>query len=360
MKKYIIIIAMIMVFLAVMNLTSCKRASIDDPDKDGPTGHSITLSGSANPLTLYISQGKPDAYSLITVSATQHDGTPATGRDIILESGSYGFLQDTKISLKLNTGGSGLVNSLYRIPQGTDVRISTTIYIKATLIDEQKPADASVFCYVPIEIIPYLPNDYIRISGTVIDQYSNRGVKNVIIEVSTGGATKTGGNGGYSFNIYGGASLGWYGDITPTKESVKFIPAKITLGSEDAPVLHDVTGVNFYAVVKQTVVVNPTEMSFTSDPSGAVSAYVYCTPDTAFVATFIASSSADWLTLGTSSGDVGYGSITTTTPTNIYLRVGANNAVGAKERTATVSITVISPENAVSTATLSITQAGVV
>jgi hypothetical protein len=354
MKKHVLVIAVIMAFLAVMSLTSCKRASVDDPNKDGPTGHSITLSGSANPVTLYISQGKPDAYSLLTVSATQHDGNPATGREIILESGAYGFLQDTKISVKLNTGGSGVVNSLYRIPQGTDVRISTTIYIKATLIDEQKPADASIYCYVPIQVIPYTPNDYIRVSGTIIDQYSNRGVGNVVIELSTGGATKTGGSGGYSFNIYGGASLGWYGDITPTKENVKFIPAKISLGSEDAPIFHDVTGVNFYAVVKQTIVVTPTEMSFNNAASGAVSAYVYCTPDANFRATFIASSSATWLELGTSSGDVNYSSVTTTTPTNIYLRVGANGT--GIERTATVTITVISPENASGTVTINVYQ----
>lgn len=359
MKKYkLAAVILVSVFLMV-NTFTCKRNSAVDPDIIGPTGHSITLSGSADPDTITMPSLN---HTIVTIKATRYDPkapnpyAPANNEKIVLQPGVYGKFEGFQVNNTVSkyTNSSGIVTWKYIIPPAYEPRISTTDYIKAILVNEQDPNDTSNSLWVPINIIPFQEKDYIIISGTIRDQYSNRTVENVVVELSTGNVDKTGRNGVYSFQIIGGATLGWYGDIKPTKEGVTFIPASITLGSETNPVYSDRTGQDFYAVIKQTIQASQTKIE-TNATDQRHTVYIYCTPDNNFHATFTATSSANWIQVRLTDADTWGGSLTATTPTNLQIHIDVYSG-GAAARTGSVQIAAISPENAVSTVTITVSQ----
>ncbi|MCK5056499.1 MAG: hypothetical protein KAT34_07585 [Candidatus Aminicenantes bacterium] len=362
MKKYKLATLVLVSIFLMINTSTCKRNNAGDPDNIGPTGHSITLSGSANPDT--VTMPTPN-YTLITIKATRYDPdapepyAPANNEKIVLQPGAYGRFDGYNVNNTVSkyTNSSGIVTWKYIIPPTYTPRISTTDYIRAILVNEQDPNDTSISLLVPVNIVPFQEKNYIIISGTIIDQFSNKKVKNVVVELSTGAVYKTGSTGVYTFTIYGGATLGWYGDITPTKEGATFIPATIALGSEDAPIYSDYTGQNFYAVVKQEIQSSRTEIEVVAGSGGGYVTemlYIYCSPDATFRATFIASSSVGWIEVGLTNTGPWSGSLTSTSPRNIHIKID-DNITGAV-RTGDVVITAISPENAVSSVTISIKQ----
>lgn len=360
MKKYTIVVVMMVVALGLLNTTACKRNSSADPGKIGPTGHSITLSCSPDPDTINLPTPN---HTIIRIKTTKYDPDtetfgPAVNRNIVLQPGYYGRFDgyNTNTNITVNTGTDGNVSRKYIIPQNAPVRVNTAEYITAILVNDLDPSDTSNNCVITIYIIPFRTNDYIKITGTIKDQFTNKGVKDVVVELSTGGVAKTNRSGFYTLYAYGAASSGWFGDITPTKEGASFLPASRTLGSADSLIYTDIPGQDFYAIVKQAIQVSRPQMNFTSGASGTESVYVFCTPDTNFNATFVASTSATWVRIGTGSADVNYSSITGTTPRYIYVEVDAN-ATG-EARDATIDFVATNPANAVSTTTISIAQEG--
>lgn len=363
MKKNIFII-IIALGLIIINTSACKRNSSTDPGNLGPTGRGITLAGSADPDTLTLPSPN---ITWVEIKATRYNPdapepySPANGESIVLEPGVgrfEGYNLGTNVTK--TTNASGIVRWKYIIGpevQGS-IRINTTDYVQAILVDNQDPSDTSNYCVIPVNIIPFQQKDYITVSGRVIDQFSNKGVENVIIELSTGGVTKTPGRGTFSFTIWGGASQGWSGDITPTLEGASFIPSSATWGTEDSPIYSDIYQ-TFYALVKQAIAVSRPEIYIDNSGSSATgeTVYVYCTPDAEFAANFYASSSANWINIST-TGNIGShtGSISGTTPMNIYITIDAY-PLATTDRTGTVDITATSPQNAVSSVTISITQA---
>jgi len=358
MKKniFIIIIAM---GLIIISTSACKRNSSTDPGTIGPTGRGITLAGSADPDTLTLPNPN---HTWIEIKATRYNPeapepySAANNESIVLEPGIgrfEGYNMGTNITT--TTNASGIVRWKYII--GTDVqksiRINTTDYVQAILVDQQDPSDTSNYCVIPVNIIPFQQKDYITISGRVIDQFSNKGVENVVVELSTGGVTKTPGTGRFSFTIWGGASQGWSGDITPTLEGASFIPSSATWGTDDSPIYSDIYQ-TFYAVLKQAIAVSRPEINVTNAGSSQETAYVYCTPDATFAATFYASSSASWIRISLTNGGPYSGSVTGTTPTNIYITIDAN--ASGTDRDGTIDITATSPQNAVSSVTITINQ----
>lgn len=363
MKKNIFVI-IIAVGLIIINNSACKRNSSTDPGKLGPTGHGITLAGTADPDTLTLPSPN---ITWVEIKATRYNPdapapfSAANNERIVLEPGLgrfEGYNAGTNVTKTTNS--SGVVRWKYIIGTTTQqsIRINTTDYIRATLVDQQDPSDTSVYCIIPVNIIPFQERDYITISGRVIDQFSNRGVENVIIELSTGGVAKTPGRGTFSFTIWGGSSQGWTGDITPTLEGASFIPSSATWGTEDSPIYSDIYQ-TFYALVKQAIQVSREEINVGAG-AATENVYVYCAPDATFAASFYASSSASWINISLTNGGPYSGSISGTTPTNIYIQIGDNSAVGTDARDGTIDITATSPQNAVSSVTITINQEGTV
>ncbi len=347
MRKYILLTMIIVVVLGMVNITSCKRATVEDPDTIGPTGRAVTLTGTAYPGTLHVPETLDRVTSLITVTATTYEGKPAAGRNIFFESGGYGYFAGGNFSYTKQTNANGVASITYVIPRGTDVRIDTQVYIKATLEDEQGIVDPDISCLIPLHIIPYQQKDYIAISGRIRDQYTSAGVKGVIVELSSGEVVLSSSSGDYSVLVLWGTSQGWYGTITPTKEGVKFIPTRISRGSDDSPIYWDLYNMNFYAVVKQAIAANPLQLNFTNT-GGTAQVYVYCTPDTSYNANFNTNNGGlGWILLGTNSADINYSTINGRTPMYIWIRVGANST--GQARTTNLVILATSPDNVAGT-----------
>jgi hypothetical protein len=359
MMKKNILVAVLFVAFVLINTSACKRNNAAAPDDFGPVGHGITLSGSADPDTLTLPT--PNS-TWIEIKATKYNPaatepySPAVNEKVVLQPGIGRFEgYDLGANVSKTTDSSGIVRCKYIIGASVQnaIRINTTDYIEVILVDEQDPSDTSNYCLIPLSIVPFQEKDYTIVSGRVIDQFSNKGVADVVIELSTGGVAKTARGGTFSIYIYGGASLGWYGDITPTKEGAGFIPSKATFGSEDAPVYSDIYQ-TFYAVVKQAIQVSRPELNLDNSGSTSEAVYVFCSPDADFAATFIANTSASWIKVGTISTDANYGSITGTTARYIYIGIDGNSSLAARD--GTVDITVTTPQNAVSSATITINQ----
>jgi len=360
MKKYKLVALVLLSLFLMINTSTCKRNNVTDPGNPGPTGRSITLSGSAEPDTIALPTPN---HALITIRATRYDPDapdpygPANNEKIVLQPGAYGRFDEynTYETVSKYTNSSGIVTWKYIIPPANSPRISTTDYIKAILVDEQDPNDTSNSLLVPVNIIPFKEQDYIIISGIIEDQFSSKKIGNVIVELSTGATYKTGSRGKYSFTISGGKTLGWYGTITPNKDGATFIPTSIELGSETAPIYWDMTTQNFYAVVKQAIQSSQTAIT-TDNTDQTHTVLIYCTPDDDFHAAFTATSSASWIQVRLTAADPWVGSLTSETPTNIQIHIDAYVTTGILSRTGSVQISAISPANAVSSTIITITQ----
>ncbi len=320
-KPNIKIMVIILTSLALLSvLPSCKRNKAADPDQIGPTGHSITLSGEANPLTMYIPN---DETTLLTIRAVNLDGTPAVNKEIVLEAGYHGYFEGRRYSTTRTTNTNGVVQVTYVINKGSDVRVNTTVYITATLVDEQNSGDANVNCVVPVQVVPEFQNDYIVVSGSITDQFTGKAVPEVVVSLDSGEATITDRSGLYSILVWGASTYGWYGTITPEKSGISFIPGTIDIGSESSPVYWDMPGQDFFTTSSDTFAVDFNTFSITN-VAQTFQVYVYTTPNPTNNVKFLAtSSSASWLEVGATISNF-YSHVQSQTPRYLYIKVYAN------------------------------------
>ena len=97
-KTLSVIISVVVIGIFILNMTSCKRNKEGDPPMIANAGFRISLSGTANPSTLYVPETGQPVFSEIIVRALNSNGTPAAGFDVIFREGLYGYFNNYKNS----------------------------------------------------------------------------------------------------------------------------------------------------------------------------------------------------------------------------------------------------------------------
>lgn len=223
--------------MMVLGTTSCKRGAATDPTVTGPAGFRMSLSGTANPSTLYVPQTSPSASTLIAVRALKNDGTPAVGYTIVFEDYlGYGYFEGFKVSDTRVTDSYGRAQINYFIPPASNIRSTIVGQIKATLVDNGRLDNlplSDVWDVIPLRVIPYM-NQGLIIHGNVLTP-GGSGVGNVSITLvgdvgQSSAVTVTRPSGSYEFLVNGG----WYGVITAVAPGYTFNPSNYTFTIENA------------------------------------------------------------------------------------------------------------------------------
>jgi len=227
--KILIIILTIMSFLLI---TSCKRASVEDPSMQVNSGFRVILSGVASPSTLYVPDDNSAFSTNIFIKAKDNKGAALVGHQVIFEQlGTlYGYFDNQKISITKTTDANGSVTVNYAFPAGIYVAETQYVRVRATLVDDGR-LDPEVYASAIVDVIPIKiimnDNTYVNkymLHGDIND--SNGGLSGVTVTI-----TNYGQNGTYSFANRASGSWeimvpeGWTGTITPTKSGYTFTPA---------------------------------------------------------------------------------------------------------------------------------------
>lgn len=203
-----------LLFMGLLSSISCKKNSQSDPSMKPGAGFRISLSGTANPSTLYIPE-KDTVHSQITVTALYNDGTPVSNKRVLFESLGYGYLDNNQVSDIRTTNDSGVAEINFFISANAPVSMTETTYVSAVLIDDGglETSYSRVFDYISIQLIPYQTLGYL-LTGHVYTQ-AMVGIGEVVVRLSgeAGHSSATTvsflPSGEYAFYV----SPGWYGSI---------------------------------------------------------------------------------------------------------------------------------------------------
>jgi hypothetical protein len=232
--------------IGLLSMTSCKRNSPAEPTVTGPAGFYITLSGTANPSTVYISSVGADAYSDIVVRALHNTGAPASGYQVIFQdAGGVGYFEGFRITADRITDSSGNASMRYYIPGAANVNTTIMTNINVTLVDNNRLDNllSEVNDVIPIKIIPYLTQG-VTISGTILTP-AGSGVEDIAVVLDGLNASDldsvavSRSDGSYEFFI----PPGWSGTVTPQAGSYSFQPELYTFSG----VVSSMAGVDFIA-----------------------------------------------------------------------------------------------------------------
>ena len=217
-KKYIWSSILVFVMICgILSLNSCKKNKVPEPDMIGPAGFYITVSGTANPSTLYVPATGYSQPSHITALVMDNKGNTLADRYVIFESGDFGYFDNYEISKMIKTDFQGRAEVDYIIPAGANIKTTLINKLKLTVPTDDRidiPTLAAVVDWIPIEVIPYITQGII-LSGQVLTPTGN-GVEAVAITFSGEGGSASGvvvtrSNGYYEFFV----AAGWYGEIEP-------------------------------------------------------------------------------------------------------------------------------------------------
>jgi len=242
-SKYIgLPLLIVLVISGILTTNSCKRSKVQDPNMNKPAGFYISLSGTANPSTLYLPSLDSEAETVITVKALKNDGTPAAGYPVVFEAGSVGYFLGYRYSDERTTDLSGAAQIIYRV---SNIRSELMNQVTATLRDNTRLDMAGVTDSIPIKIIPAFPQG-ITLHGRVYSP-EGTGIEGVVIEMAgadgnASGITVTRPQGGYDFYV----ASGWYGTITPNSPGYTFVPQEYTF-VDTSPVYFDMMDLDFIA-----------------------------------------------------------------------------------------------------------------
>jgi len=250
MRKNILSILILSFLLGgLLITTSCKRTKESDPDMIPNAGFRISISGTANPSTLYVPVSQPYVSSQISVKALNNDGSPATNYNVIFQVGQYGYLDGYKLSDVRTTDSNGSVNHLFFLPAGANIKgeIMTQLYV--TLADDGRLDNqtlSEIYDVIPIRIVPAIQQG-VLIHGDVLTP-NGSGVEGVAIQLDgdgsySDGVTVTRASGSYDFYVSGG----WYGTITPNAAGYTFIPDSYTFDQTN-PIVNDRQNLDFVAI----------------------------------------------------------------------------------------------------------------
>lgn len=248
-KKYIWSSILVFVMICgILSLNSCKKNKVPEPDVIGPAGFYRTVSGTANPSTLYVPATDPAVTSIITAVVRDNQGNPLANTKVIFESGAFGYFENFAISDFRMTNNMGEAQIVYFIGPGANVKTTVSNNIKLTVPTDDRidiPTLAEVVDWIPIEVIPYITQGII-LSGQVLTPTGN-GVEAVAITFTgeggnTSGVVVTRSDGYYEFFV----AAGWYGEIEPFAEGYSFNPLNYEFDS-DNPITSDRTDLDFIA-----------------------------------------------------------------------------------------------------------------
>jgi hypothetical protein len=343
-KIFPAIISVLVTGIFILTMTSCKRNNEGEPELIPNAGFRISLSGTANPSTLYVPEAQPPRNSQISVRASHNNGEPAEGFQVIFQVGSVGYLNDYKASIVETTDGSGMVYATYFLPP--NIKSSGFTNITVTLVDDGRIDNmiAVVEDVIPIRIIPYMTQGII-IHGRVTTPAGN-GVGGITITLDgdiglADAVTVTRPSGSYEFFV----AAGWYGTILPTSEGYSFIPASYIFDAS-APVINDIYDLNFIAIFAggQTLATDVSTWDNIPIVGGTQVVNVYNGSGDSPIS-YIIIPDSPWIHVSPNSG---------TTPGSFTITVDENNTGASRNGNVTITAT----DTSASSVTISINQLG--
>jgi hypothetical protein len=350
MKKNILSIRIISLFvigILMLTMTSCKRNKEGEPELIPNAGFRISLSGTANPSTLYVPEAQPARNAQLSVRALKSTGEPADGFQVIFQVGAVGYLNDYKASILETTDGTGMAYATFFLPPGVNIRASQYTNVTVTLVDDGRLDNsmAVVEDAIPIKIIPYMIQG-ILIQGRITTPAGN-GVADVPVSLVGGDPgvgdyiTTTRGSGRYSFLV----NAGWYGTITPEAENYEFIPTEYTFDIA-APIVNDTDGLDFIAIFAggQTLVTDITTWDNVPIAGGTQVVNVYNGTGDASIG-YIVVPDSTWIHVSPNSG---------ATPGRFTITVDENTTGADRSGNVTVTAT----DTTTSSVTITINQLG--
>lgn len=338
--RFFIIVCLISVGL--ISMTSCKRDKVEDPEITGPAGFRISLSGTANPSTLYVPGTQPAVSSVITVRALNNDGTPVANRQVIFQQDGYGYFEGYRASDVRTTNASGVAQITFYIPPAANIKNTIMSNIIATLVDDGRLDNpiSDINDVIPIRIIPYIEQGII-ISGRVSTP-TGVAIEDVSIflnggTVNANAVTLTRHSGNYEFYV----RSGWYGTITPSAEGYTFTPPAYTF-DENNPIIVDTSDLNFIAIFEagNNLAADVTNWIVPVE-GGTTSVNVYNSTGDAKIQYTITPNS-NWVHVSRSSG---------TTPDSFTITVDENTT--GEDRNGTVTLNATNIESSSVTITIS-------
>lgn len=346
-KKYIWSSILVFVMICgLLSLNSCKKNKVKDPDMFSPAGFYITVSGTANPSTLYVPASGSSQPSRITAVVMDNKGNTLADRDVIFESGDFGYFDNFEISKMIKTDSQGKAAVDYIIPAGANVKTTVVNNIKLTVPTDDRidiPTLAEVVDWIPIEIIPYITQGII-LSGHILTPTGN-GVDGVAVTFTGEGGNASGvvitrSDGYYEFFV----AAGWYGEIEPLAEGYSFTPLNYEFDS-DNPITRDRRNLDFIANFEggQTLAVDVTSWDVPVE-GGTQEVNVYNSTGDAHIDYTIIPSDT-WIQVSRRNGS---------TPGRFTITIGENTT--GESRSGTIEINATSVES--SNITINITQDG--
>jgi len=339
-----------LLFMGLLSSISCKRNSQNDPGMKPGASYRI-LSGAANPSTLYVPRTNNTASSHITATATYNDGTPIAFKNVVFQAGKYGYLDGNQISDVRTTNAGGVAEINFHIPASADVSTTETVYVSATLVDDN--AIDSVYSqvseYIAIVVIPYIDRGF-HITGHVYTP-ALVGIGEVVVQFkgeaghASGNAVSFLPSGEYGFYV----SPGWYGTIeagvgsgggTPIPdagwagitagEDYTFTPASYVIDVSN-PVSTNVYNQDFIATSTTASNKLSTDILTWDAPNdgGSQLVNVYNISNEAQIA-YVVIPNVNWLTVSPSSG---------ATPGNFTMTANENTTTATRSGKFTISAT---------------------
>jgi len=350
-KKTIFLLIMVgIICLGLITITSCKRKEIDEPQVQGPDGFHISLSGRANPATLYVPQSEPAVSSQITVTVLNNDASPVANHQVIFqEEMGLGYFDGYKISDIRTTDANGVARINFFIPPLANVKNSIKTNIIATLVDDNRLDNnlARIDDVIPIQVIPYVQQG-VMIHGHITSASGNGigGIPVYLVEDSQcptccpSAVTVTRSSGSYEFYV----KSGWAGTITPQADSYSFTPESYSF-SCDCPVIQDIMNLDFVGAFAggETLTADITQWDVLAI-GGTVTVNIYNSTGDASIA-YTAIPDAPWISVSPNSGS---------TPGQITIIVSENTT--GEERQGAVNIAATNTQD--QTLTINIDQAG--
>lgn len=239
-----VIISVLVTGIFILTTTSCKRNKEGDPNFIPNAGFRISLSGTANPSTLYVPETGQPVFSKITVRALNSNGTPAAGFDVIFREGLYGYFDNYKNTVVDTTDSQGTAQATFFLPPGASIKSDIMTNVTVTLVDNGRLDNAisAVEDIIPIRLVPYISLGII-LQGRITTAAGN-GVEGVTVILNglSSGVTVTRPNGKYEFYV----APGWAGTITPSSTAYSFIPTEYNFDA--TPIVSDMYNLDFIAI----------------------------------------------------------------------------------------------------------------
>ncbi|MCP4218766.1 MAG: BACON domain-containing protein [bacterium] len=342
MKKFILIAIVLITAIGILSISSCKRNGVADPERIGPAGFRIIMSGAANPATLYIPESEPTVSALITVTAKNNDATPVVGKKVVFQTGYYGYFNNYQISDVRTTDSTGTAQVTFYIPQYSNIKTTVSDTITVTLVDDGRldSSHGQISDSIPIRIVPYMQQGFI-VQGHCYTPAGN-GVSGIVVNMtgSEGSATATmvtHSGGRYEFYVAGG----WTGEVTAASETYSFNPESYTFDVNN-PINLDTYGLDFVAELSVGNTIGTDLSTWTVPVQGGVQVVnvFNLTGDSSL--SYMVIPSTQWMQISTSSGS---------TPGSFTITVGENTTGSTRDG----SIDVVDSETG-TTVTLEINQ----